>query len=108
MPMRRHSGGAGGVSPPPLKQFDDLLLRGSLGVSLRHIRVSAALRSAPSLGLEQEFNSLDNQREASEAYIKSVRQRRRHACDNTFLRLRCPLRSLVPYNKTLYIIDRGR
>ena len=30
-----------------------------------------ALRVSTDSGLEQDFNSLDNQREASEAYIKS-------------------------------------
>ena len=35
------------------------------------LRCAVYTRVSPDSGLEQDFNSLDNQREASEAYIKS-------------------------------------
>ena len=35
------------------------------------LRCAAYTRVSTEHGLEQEFNSLDNQREASEAYVKS-------------------------------------
>ncbi len=35
------------------------------------LRCAVYTRVSTELGLEQDFNSLDNQREASEAYIKS-------------------------------------
>jgi hypothetical protein len=37
----------------------------------RNIRCAIHTRVSTDSGLEQEFNSLDNQREAAEAYIKS-------------------------------------
>ena len=37
------------------------------------LRCAVHTRVSTDSGLEQDFNSLDNQREASEAYIKSSR-----------------------------------
>ena len=39
--------------------------------SIRPLRCAIYTRKSTEHGLEQEFNSLDNQREAAEAYIKS-------------------------------------
>ena len=39
------------------------------------LRCAVYTRVSTDSGLEQDFNSLDNQREASEAYIKSPRPR---------------------------------
>lgn len=41
------------------------------GVPARQLRCAIYTRKSSEHGLEQEFNSLDNQREAAEAYIKS-------------------------------------
>ena len=38
---------------------------------MRTLRCAIYTRVSTEHGLEQEFNSLDNQREASEAYVKS-------------------------------------
>ena len=43
------------------------------------LRCAIYTRVSTENGLEQEFNSLDNQREASEAYIKSQAPRRLEA-----------------------------
>ena len=37
----------------------------------KHLRCAIYTRVSTEHGLEQEFNSLDNQREAAEAYVKS-------------------------------------
>ena len=44
-----------------------------------NLRCAVYTRVSTEHGLEQEFNSLDNQREASEAYIKSQAPRRLEA-----------------------------
>jgi hypothetical protein len=48
-----------------------LARRDCLRCELPHSRSPIYTRVSTEYGLEQEFNSLDNQREASEAYIKS-------------------------------------
>ena len=60
------------------------------------LRCAIYTRVSTEHGLEQEFNSLDNQREASEAYIKSqaheaaTRSGRRHRRVDRRNRLACP------------------
>ena len=45
--------------------------RGTYNVTAQHLRCAIYTRVSSDQGLEQDFNSLDAQREAAEAYIKS-------------------------------------
>ena len=46
-------------------------LRGTVAAVISPIRCAIYTRKSTDEGLDRDFNSLDNQREASEAYVKS-------------------------------------